>query len=256
MNRLQSAYRNDKATTGPLQGPRLEVGSGVFSRLATRAPASYFAPLHYESNYAYPIVVWLHGTGDDEGQLKRVMPEVSLRNYVGLGLRGTAKCTSPRGAAGYTWPQSSDHLACAEQALFDAVDEARKKFHVSPRRVFIAGFDSGGTMAFRLAMSHPTRFAGVLSLGGEFPMGGTPLVRLADARRVPIFLATGRTSQKYPAATVCQNLKLFHAAGMNVDLRQYPCGDELMTMMLADMDRWIMRQITAAADRQTCPHGK
>ena len=106
-------------------------------------------------------------------------------------------------------------------------------------------------MAFRLAMCHPTRFAGVLSLGGEFPQGGTPLVRLADARRLPIFLATGRNSRRYPAARVCQDLKLFHAAGMNVDLRQYPCGDELLSMMLADMDRWIMEHIST--DR---PHAR
>jgi len=43
---------------------------------------------------------------------------------------------------------------------------------------------------------------------------------------------------------------------MNIDLRQYPCGDELMAMMLSDMDRWIMQQIAAAAEGPTCPQGK
>lgn len=249
MNRLQSTstYRDTQAASEASHGLRLEVGSGTYSRLATCTPASYFAPLHYERNYAYPLVVWLHGAGLDESQLKRIMPEVSLRNYVGVGLRGSARCTSSRGIEGYTWPQSAEHLTHAEQAFFDALDEARKKFHISPRRVFLAGFECGGTTAFRLAMRHPTRIAGVLSIGGSFPQGGTPLMRLADARRVPIFLATGRTSQQYPPETVCENLKLFHAAGMNVDLRQYPCGDELMPVMLADMDRWIMQQVAESS---------
>jgi phospholipase/carboxylesterase len=246
MNRLQSSYRDTQAESEEPPGLRLEIGSGVYSRLATSSPASYFAPLHYERNYAYPLLVWLHGAGIDEGQLRRIMPEVSLRNYVGVGLRGTAKCATARGSQGFTWPQSGEHVGRAEQAFFDALDEARKKFHISPRRIFLAGADCGGTMAFRLAMRHPTRFAGVLSLGGAFPLGGTPLMRLADARRVPIFLATGRTSRLYPPETVCENLKLFHAAGMNVDLRQYPCGDELMPVMLSDMDRWIMQQVAEA----------
>ncbi len=30
---------------------------------------------------------------------------------------------------------------------------------------------------------------------------------------------------------------------MSVCLRVYPCGDELRTIMLSDMDRWIMEQV-------------
>jgi phospholipase/carboxylesterase len=256
MNRLQSAYRDDEAVAGESRTPCRIAGTGMYSRLGTHATVSYFAPLHYESNYAYPLIVWLHGAGDDESQLRRIMPEVSLRNYVGLGLRGPVRCTTASGAQGYTWPQSGEGFAYAEQAVFDALDEVRAKFHISPQRVFLAGFECGGTMSFQLAMRHPTRFAGVLSLGGEFPVGGTPLVRLTDARRLPIFLASGRNSQRYPAAKVCQNLRLFHAAGMNVDLRQYPCGDELLSMMLADMDRWMMQQVSTTADPHFCRHVK
>jgi phospholipase/carboxylesterase len=72
-------------------------------------------------------------------------------------------------------------------------------------------------------------------------------VRLADARRVPLFVASGRDSQKYPPEQVCDNLRLFHVAGMDVALRQYPCGHELMPLMLADMDRWIMEQVTGVS---------
>ena len=45
---------------------------------------SFFVPLHYEPNYAYPLVVWLHGPGDGHRQLKQVMPHISLRNYVAV----------------------------------------------------------------------------------------------------------------------------------------------------------------------------
>jgi hypothetical protein len=29
-------------------------------------------------------------------------------------------------------------------------------------------------------------------------------------------------------------------------LRQDPCGDDVTTLMLSDMDRWIMEQLTAS----------
>ena len=98
-------------------------------------------------------------------------------------------------------------------------------------------------MALRLAMSHPGRFAGVISLCGAFPTGGTPFGNLVAARRLGMFLATGRGSREYPAAQVCEDLRLLHTAGLSITLRQYPCGHELMPQMLADVDRWIMEQI-------------
>jgi phospholipase/carboxylesterase len=201
--------------------------------------------LHYESNYAYPLLVWLHGEGDDENQLKRIMPLISMRNYVGVAIRGTLRVNRGDGRAVYAWSQARADVALAEQRVFDAIEAARARYHIASSRIFVGGFDCGGTMAFRLAMGHPDAFAGVLSLCGRFPNARRPLVRLAEARRVPIFLACGRDSERYDTTEVCDNLKLFHTAGMHVALRQYPCGHQIAPRMLSDMDRWMMEQITS-----------
>jgi phospholipase/carboxylesterase len=249
MNRIQTFQPNSE--TSPVQsGARVEVDSGLYAAVCGDHTSALFAPLHYEPNYAYPMLVWLHGAGDDESQLKRIMPLVSLRNYVGAALRGTAPATADGRKPGYTWPQTRADVALAEQCVFDLIDLASTRFNIARQRVFLAGFDAGGTMAFRLAMAHPHRFAGILSLGGEFPIDRTPLVRLTDARRVPVFLACGRDSAVYPTEAVCENLKLFHTAGLSVALRQYPCGQQVMPLMLADMDRWMMEQIAASRAAQ------
>ena len=153
--------------------------------------------------------------------------------------------TKAEGAAqeGYDWLQSDDHIRQAEQRVFDSVEVAASKYHIERRRIFLSGFDMGGTMALRLAMNHPDQFAGVISLCGAFPAGGTPFGNLIAARRLGVFLASGRASSDYPAAQVCEDLRLLHTAGLSVTLRQYPCGQELMQQMLADVNRWIMEQI-------------
>lgn len=230
--------------------PENPLSAGHYSALAGELQAALFAPLHYEPNYAYPLLVWLHGASDDESQLKRIMPLVSMRNYVAVAPRGTFRDDRFVGKPAFSWSQEPAEWAIAEQRVFDALDLARARFHVSPRRVFLAGFDCGGTMAFRLAMHHPRSFAGVLSLCGRFPNDQTPLRRLSDARRMPVFLACGRDSRNYAAVEVCKHLKLFHSAGMNVALRQYPCGHEIVPAMLADMDRWMMEQISAGSSTE------
>jgi phospholipase/carboxylesterase len=224
-----------------------------------------FAPVHYEPRYAYPVLVWLHGCGGDERQLQRVMPLVSMRNYVAVAPRGvdlpaeetqqqieTAQPTAAQpetcqGQAGrpacYGWLQTDEHIAEAEQRVFDCVDRAGRRYHIAPERVFLMGFDHGGTMALRIAFNHPDRFAGAISLGGSLPAGHAPLGNLVAARRLGVFLAAGRHSRQYSADQVCADLRLLHTAGLSITLRQYPCGHELTPQMLGDVDRWIIEQI-------------
>jgi phospholipase/carboxylesterase len=203
-----------------------------------------FAPIHYEPGYSYPLIVWLHGCGGDERQLRRLMPLLSLRNYLAVAPRGLPLCGAA-GRPGYGWRQTDGHFQTAQQRVFDCVDRASRQFNVAAQRVFLMGTGRGGTMALRVALCHPARFAGVVSLCGGFPRGGAPLGNLVAARRLSIFLAADRGSRQYPAARVCADLRLLHTAGLSVTLRQYPCGRHLFRQMLADVDRWIIDEITA-----------
>lgn len=249
MNRLDSL---DALDLGSSRIPRAKAESGVLSAGHGGAPYTIFSPMHYEPNYAYPLLVWLHGRGGDERQLKRIMPHVSLRNYVGVAPRGPSNCSAGRlRSEGYDWPHSPQDFVQAEAQVFSAIHSASLQMNISPSRIFLAGFDTGGTMALRLAMLHPTKFAGVLSLGGRFPTARAPLSRLNIARHVPLFIASGRESEDYPPEDVCADLRLFHSAGMSVDLRQYPCGHEISTIMLGDVDRWIMQQINGVPAAET-----
>jgi phospholipase/carboxylesterase len=243
MNRLKSSTASAQEDVARADGSASHSAS---AKLLTRreSPLAMFGPLHYEAGYAYPLVVWLHGWGDDETQLKRVMPLVSMQNFVAVAPRGTRPVPAEQDdRQGYTWPRGKAGAVAAQQRIWSAVAAAKARFHVNPKRIFVAGFDDGGTLAFRAAMDRPDRFAGVLSLCGPFPRQGAPLAHLADARRVPVFLACGRHSRKYSAEQVCRDLRLFHAAGFDVSLRQYPCGQEIAVAMLGDVNRWIMEQI-------------
>jgi phospholipase/carboxylesterase len=247
MNRIQRGAEHLPPKSGQTHAPEFGVDSALFTRPAARTARALFAPLHYERNYAYPLLVWLHGAGADERQLMRIMPSVSMRNYVAVAPRGVAIARED-GTEVWGWSQAPDHIQHAEQQILDCVEDAQRRFHLAPNRLFLAGFGCGGTMAFRMAMSHPARFAGVLSIGGCFPKGQNPLSQWSEARRLAVFLAVGRDSLEYAPDNACDDLRLFHAAGLSVTLRQYPCGQQLTPQILRDVDRWIIEQITAWAD--------
>ena len=240
MNRLQTRDWPEIE----LPAPQIEISGGVFSQPSVDQPCSMFAPLHYEPNYAYPLLVWLHGPGDDEQQLKRIMPLISLRNYIGVSIRGTQPVGKANERKGYTWSSSLAHVSQAEDQVFAAISLAQSRFNVSSERVFLAGYDLGGTMALRIALANPHEFGGVISIGGAFPQENQPLRRLHELRRLRMLIAYARDSASFPLQQVCDTIRLLHVAKMKVDLHQYPCPQQLTTAMLENADRWIMEQVT------------
>lgn len=194
-----------------------------------------FAPLAYESGYAYPLVVWLHSDGADEGSLPQVMKHVSLRNFIAVAPRGAEAL-----AQGYGWSQQATGVDAAEDTVFAAIESIRDRFSVHPDRVFLVGAGSGGAMAMRIALRHPENFAGVATLDGALPTGEALLCRVNEARRLPLLLSASKKSVQYPESRMCRDLSLLHSAGCRVAVRQYPGGDDLTTVMLADVNRWAM----------------
>ncbi len=214
-------------------------------------PCSFFAPHHYEPNYEYPLLIWLHGPGDDERQLYRVLPHISLRNYVAIGPRGTS--AGEPGVAGYRWRQDAAAIESAEQQVLESVALACKRYRVDTERIFLGGYQCGGTMALRIGLRHPRNFAGAFSLGGRFPRRLAPLAAWPEIRQLPLLIAQSRDSRAYPVRAACRELSLFHAASLKVALRQYPCGDELTTQMLRDLNVWLLEGYRGGSSEAASP---
>lgn len=201
-----------------------------------------FGPERYESRYHYPLVVWLHSCHSSERELENVMPELSLQNYVACAPRGSLQC----GADGtkYRWGKSAASAAIAEEVIFESIELACSQFSIARERTFLAGFGGGASMAWRVALRYPKRFAGVVALCGDFPQEHHPLTNLDAARELPTLWMYGGESQRCGIKQICESLPLLHAARLAVDIRQYPCSDELLSNMLADTNGWLMERIT------------
>ena len=210
-------------------------------RQAVETPLATFLPTSYEPGYSYPLVIWLHETGHNERHLTQVMQYLSTQNYVSIAPRGPSECSAVK--RGFRWGQRPQCIAAADDAVNEAVEFAKEQFSIHSQRVFLVGHGSGGTMALRLALQYPERFAGVASLAGPMPRSHSPLKAINKLRQLPIFLAAAREYPAYPEARVCRDLRLLHSAGCSVALRQYPGDDDLTTCMLADVNRWLMGQV-------------
>ncbi len=210
---------------------------------------SLFIPQHYEVKYAYPLVVWLHSDGSDHRQLLKMMPHLSHRNYAAISISSPQhNNTQSLRSETSSWQQNRVSIEQTAAQIEVSVDHAKLRLNIDPRRIFIAGNGSGGTMAMRIAFAFPHWFAGIISLNGKVPESRQPLGGWLNCRRLPLFWTHARRSSSFDEETLCQNLKLLHVAGFSIVLKQYPCDDELDPQVFCDMNAWIMETIAEFGD--------
>jgi phospholipase/carboxylesterase len=246
---------------------------------STSAPSSIlvetrFIPRQYEPNYAYPLLVLLHSRGGDEDQLVRAMPALSWRNYVGLGLRGPEPVIKRDRLAGFAWGcefESSDRsefrqrpkptdaeivrralfdpepdcLERLEEGVFTAIRKTRSLLHIHSERIFLVGCGEGAAVAYRLGLSFPERFAGIVAVNGWLPTGFRPLGRMKACRDLPLLVVHGAWNARHPLSGARRNVATLRAGGLRVAFQSYPSTHRLNSQMLGDVDTWLMNHCTA-----------
>lgn len=239
LNRLKAPASAQLAATTASWSPAESITPLEFDRLGADHEVATFTPKGYESGYAYPLIVWLHEDESSELELPQVMRHVSVQNFLAAAPRGASEDADGHAC----WRQTDAGVEAAEAAVFDAIETAGSLFSVHPDRVFIAGAGAGGTMAVRLGLRRPERFAAAVTLDGPLPRGGRPLARVNEARGLPLLLSAARHSRRYPEPRVCGDLALLHSAGFQIAVRQYPGDEGVTTAMLADLNRWLMELV-------------
>ncbi|MEM6979367.1 MAG: phospholipase [Planctomycetota bacterium] len=204
---------------------------------------SILTPVGYQPNYRYPLIIWLHGDGGAERQVHRVAPHISTRNYVFAGVRGV-QASDIRGSR-FEWPASRRCVAAATDAVFETIDEVCEKHAIHTDRILLAGYQSGATMACRIALKHPDRFAGLVRMSGQFPSGQhvmADLTRLRQ-RRLPMLWQQAINGSDDDSAELSRDLQLARCLRARLEVRQYVGDDVMNDVALRDIDRWCFDTI-------------
>ncbi len=232
-------------------------------RLLPLRSATAFVPANYEPHYAYPLLVLFHGRGGDEQQLLRLMPKVSSRNYVAVGLRGTQTLRPRRdGSVGYGWAQAAPHAGDGEGAatlnrprmpsltdatsdalcdhVMQAVRETRGELNVHTNRIYLVGYGEGAAAAYRLGLGMPHKFAGIVAINGWLPRPHGPLMWLPQARRLRVLIVHGHDNELVPIAAAESAHRQLLTAGIDTTLETVDAGHRIHSHLLHTVDEWVM----------------
>lgn len=212
-------------------------------------PHRLFVPEHYEPGYDYPLVVWLHSDASCELELDNVMMALSSRNYVAIAPRANQKCRGNDRC--FTWGDSQTDCDVAEDLLWDSVQAVSSSLSINTRKIFLAGFGSGGTMAQWIGLKYAKQIAGVISLSGSFPTASKVLSDWKRARDLQVLFAQRQGSTLCSEDELLRAVRISHQSGLNYKFLQLRLeqddrleANELDSTMLEAANRFMMSIVT------------
>jgi phospholipase/carboxylesterase len=212
-------------------------------------PVRTFLPTGYEPNYPYPLLVFLHGHGGSEEQILHLAPRLSRRNYICIALRGPHEVASRLSSRpAFSWGADGQSDTLVEDYVLGAIEQTRRAYHVHSERIYLAGFREGATLAYRLGLASPEKYAGVISLNGTMPRRGGPLFRLPEVRQLKVLIGHGIANAVVPLTLAQSDFRLLYSAGLSVRMHTYAANHRIHPDMLRDLNRWIMQHIQDEQD--------
>ncbi|HEX8200269.1 MAG TPA: family 16 glycoside hydrolase [Isosphaeraceae bacterium] len=200
----------------PLPIPRADADStpGFHLRSVTTGggerPYTVFLPHGYDGRKAFPVVLFLHGSGErgDDG----------IRGaQVGLGAIVARRpadfpviAVFPQ--ARRTWAADSDDA----RAALDALDDVLATYRVDPERVVLTGLSMGGRGAWELAAAHPGRFSAVVPICGP----GRP-EDVAALKALPVWTFVGDADRDTTVRNLREMVAALCAAGASARATEY-----------------------------------
>lgn len=203
-----------------------------------------FVPEKYESNYAYPLIVWLHSAADGRPTLSSVMQGVSPQNYMGLSFHPANQSEVPSRSL-TEWPRSDAAVRQFLEEVHATVCQLGSYYHLHSERIFLAGFEDAGEMALRAFLNKPEWFGGAIALGSPFPetLRYPDHLPMMEDKRVLV-----GQGLKDPVATIADNVcwtRTFKSAGAEITPKMFDGKHSLTPEMLKYLNLWLMEGMTA-----------
>ena len=157
--------------------------NGFFVRASAKSSYVAYVPAAYTGKEPMPVIVGLHGCSDTAMNFATwgVNPwgTRSTQRHIGISVDGASG-----GAAGSNscWTRGSD-----DAKVLAAVDDLAKCFWLDRSKVTIAGYSSGGELAYKVALENADKFDGLLIEDSGLYANANPDQLLAGAAwKLPI----------------------------------------------------------------------
>lgn len=205
-------------------------------------PVSIFVPERYEEKYAYPLLIWFHDSGRNEGQLEQVISAISPQNYCGLGIQGNQAL--PDGDS-FDWnTESLEYGAVSLRDLLSVtVRRLRRAFHIHSERIFLAGAGRGAGIALQQLAETPDWYAGAVLLSPECGMPLMETLALTTLHGKSVLWTESRNASSEHLARNVEAVQLARHAEADLHVRITDTVLDPESPDVRFVDHWLLSRL-------------
>ena len=188
-------------------------------------------PSNYKPNRLWPLVIGLHGGGNNTGSGKQHMSVMS-----GHVPGAIVVCpTSVDLGMNYYWRNPKN-----EEMLDLLIKKMTTVFPIDPDRIYLSGYSMGGIGTYYLAPRMNDRFAAVSPGGGSWNAVYWP-----QLTNTPVYVLHGRKDMRGKRFTDFPNAenaaKCLKEAGCPFELRATDDGHDMNNAEMGHMGKWLLK---------------
>ena len=202
-------------------------------------PYSIYIPENYSKDREYPLLIYLHGSGDDDRVLVRT-PKIS-DGYIMLAPngRGTSNCFATQDA---------------QTDIVESINDVINNFKIDSENIVLSGFSMGGYGVYRTYYDHPDLFKAVAIISGhpnlaqKWQRGDQvnflKYQNMKSFRETPMFIFHGRKDRNCPFEITEKLVQKLKQKGHNVSFIISDSGHGNMSKAAQEKyRRWLEEQI-------------
>jgi phospholipase/carboxylesterase len=198
----------------------------------------------------FPAVILLHGWGASAHDLLGLAPLLLDGQAVVLCPEGQVAVPFGGGQYGHGWfplrpgeAPDVEEFRRAAKALKEFVDTAPASYPIDPRRIVVAGFSQGGMMAYHLALSDPSRFAGLIALSSWFPPQlAEEVPKLPEQEGFPVLVLHGTRDDRIEVERARESREALRPYGVAMTYREFDMGHEIRQDALRVVLKWLQEK--------------
>ncbi|MGZ8844915.1 MAG: carboxylesterase family protein [Pyrinomonadaceae bacterium] len=209
-------------------------------------PYRLFVPQNYDRKKKYPLVVYLHGGGVGDDNLKQINGGngylIDFFTQAETQTRHPALVVAPQ-SSGDGWietPRVPANPTRQLKLVVELIDSLRRTYSIDGKRLYVAGQSLGGFGTFAIVAEFPQLFAAGVPL-----CGGADESKVSSMIKTPLWVFHGEKDETVPVDFSRRIVAAMKKAGGSVKYTEYPgAGHNIWLTVLKEPEllSWLFAQ--------------
>ena len=190
-----------------------------------------------------PVLFLMHGYGSNEKQFNKLIEELNNK-YLIVSMRAPFNFMVIKNR----WYEYSifDGDTLSNQAQIDVstnriiktIEHIKEEYNIDEKKIFIGGFSQGAIMSYKLALSYPNKFGGIIIHSARLPVEYS-VKELNLYKNLNILIIHGSEDSGLSTKWAYQGKALFEKLGANTDYYEAKIGHKMNKETYGKIKQWL-----------------